>query len=902
MMLRLPLTLLLIWCALAAGAQVSVQNLLTEGLTDPMGLDQAQPRFSWQLKGSQRGIKQSAYEIEVRQGSAKGKLVWQSRQQSDSSVLVAYKGAPLVSGEDYFWRVRVWDQTARASAWSSWARWHTGALEPGFWKAKWIGVVKEEEDQPALMMRRSFQSGRKKIKSAFAYITSLGIYEAQINGQRVGQEYFTPGWTAYNKRLQYQAYDVTNLLKNGENVVGVRIGNGWFRGYIGYPGQKEVYGRELALLFQLKINYTDGSSDYILSDESWKSSTGEIRTNDFYNGEIINANLRQQGWATPGFDDNGWAQVKLMSSLPAQLVATENEPVRQRERMPALKFIITPEGDKVLDFGQNMVGWVRMKLRGNKGDTIKVSHAEVLDKFGNFYTTNLRSAKQQNIYILSGEGEEWFEPVFTFQGFRYIKIEGLNYDPDPADFTGIALYSDMQKTGEFETSDPLINQLQKNIQWGQRGNFLDVPTDCPQRDERLGWTGDAQAFYRTATFNFGVRNFFAKWLKDLALEQSPEGSVSFVVPNVLGDGATGSTGWGDAATIIPWQQWLVYGDIRTLAQQYPSMQAWINYMKSKSNNHLWNTGFHFGDWLFYRPDDDTDGRAAITDKYLIAQCFYANSIQLTLNAAEVLGKTEDVVMYRSLLDDVKKAFLQEYVTPNGRLVSSSQTAYVLALQFDMLPGNLRQKAADRLAENVRSYGNHLTTGFLGTPYLCHVLSRFGYADLAYTLLLQKTFPSWLYPVTMGATTIWERWDGQKPDSTFQNPGMNSFNHYAYGAIGAWMYQYIAGINPDPQQPGYKHIVLRPSTAGEFTHAKASYQTPYGQLVSAWKKEGDRIIMEITIPANTEATVYFKTATLANITEGGAALAGRKDFIPLGSQGGHIPVRIGSGNYRFEYTN
>jgi alpha-L-rhamnosidase len=588
--------------------------------------------------------------------------------------------------------------------------------------------------------------------------------------------------------------------------------------------------------------------------------------------------------------------------LPAQLVATENEPVRQRERMPALKFIITPEGDKVLDFGQNMVGWVRMKLRGNKGDTIKVSHAEVLDKFGNFYTTNLRSAKQQNIYILSGEGEEWFEPVFTFQGFRYIKIEGLNYDPDPADFTGIALYSDMQKTGEFETSDPLINQLQKNIQWGQRGNFLDVPTDCPQRDERLGWTGDAQAFYRTATFNFGVRNFFAKWLKDLALEQSPEGSVSFVVPNVLGDGATGSTGWGDAATIIPWQQWLVYGDIRTLAQQYPSMQAWINYMKSKSNNHLWNTGFHFGDWLFYRPDDDTDGRAAITDKYLIAQCFYANSIQLTLNAAEVLGKTEDVVMYRSLLDDVKKAFLQEYVTPNGRLVSSSQTAYVLALQFDMLPGNLRQKAADRLAENVRSYGNHLTTGFLGTPYLCHVLSRFGYADLAYTLLLQKTFPSWLYPVTMGATTIWERWDGQKPDSTFQNPGMNSFNHYAYGAIGAWMYQYIAGINPDPQQPGYKHIVLRPSTAGEFTHAKASYQTPYGQLVSAWKKEGDRIIMEITIPANTEATVYFKTATLANITEGGAALAGRKDFIPLGSQGGHIPVRIGSGNYRFEYTN
>lgn len=902
-MLRLFGSVLLLCYVHFVNAQVSVSKLLTESLVNPVGVDHPQPRFSWQLSGAQRGIVQSAYEIEVREGSDKGKLVWQSKKQlSDSSVLVTYKGSPLVSGQDYHWRVRVWDQAGKASAWSNWAYWHTGALEAGFWKAKWIGVAKEEEGRPSPIFRRSFQSGRKKIKSAYAYITSLGNYEARINGKRVGEDYLTPGWTSYDKRLQYQVYNVTNLLTAGENVAGVSLGNGWYRGYIGFAGQKDFYGKELALLFQLKITYSDGSEDYIISDDSWKSSTAEIRSTDLYNGETIDANLRKNGWSAPGFKDNEWAQVKLMPAYPKALVATQNEPIRKREVLPAIRFVTTPKGEKVLDFGQNMVGWVKLKLSGNKGDTITVSHAEVLDKHGNFYTENLRSAKQQNTFILAGNGEEVFEPQFTFQGFRYIRIEGLKSDPNPADYTAIALYSDMEKTGEFETSHPLINQLQKNIQWGQRGNFLDVPTDCPQRDERLGWTGDAQAFYRTATFNFGVRSFFSKWLKDLALDQLPNGSVPFVIPNVLGEGAAGSTGWADASTIIPWQQWIVYGDRRTLTEQYPSMQAWINYMKSKAKNNLWNTGGHFGDWLFYRPDDDTDGRAALTDKHLIAQCFFAYSIQLTMNAAEVLGKTEDVSAYRSLLADIKKAFMQEYVTPNGRLVSSSQTAYVLALEFDMLPESLRPQAADRLAENVKSYNNHLTTGFLGAPYLCKVLSRFGHADVAYTLLLQETYPSWLYPVKMGATTIWERWDGQKPDSSFQNAGMNSFNHYAYGAIGEWMYQYIAGIQADPQQPGFKHFVVKPSPGGGLSHTKASYLTPYGKLESAWKKENDKLVLEVTVPANTSATVYFKTNTAENITEGGAPLLRKKEFELGGSSQGYIPVRIGSGSYRFECRN
>lgn len=452
----------------------------------------------------------------------------------------------------------------------------------------------------------------------------------------------------------------------------------------------------------------------------------------------------------------------------ATLVATYNEPIKKHETFKPLKIFKTPQGDLVADFGQNLVGWVQLKVKGNSGDKINIYHSEVLDKRGNFYTENLRVAKQQNTYILKGGGEEFFEPHFTFQGFRYIKIEGFPGELKPENITAVALYSDMKPTGTFTSSNTLVNQLQHNIQWGQRGNFLDVPTDCPQRDERLGWTGDAQVFSRTATFNFGVHNFFAKWLKDVALDQYSDGSVPFVIPNVLGNNSGGSTGWADVSTIIPWNVYLAYGDKQVLMDQYNSMKRWVGYMEKASKNYLWNTGFHFGDWLFYRPFDDNDGRSAVTDKYFIAQCFFAYSTQMLLNAATVLNKTEDIAYYSNLLQKVKEAFVKEYVTPNGRLLSSTQTAYTLALHFDMLPEAMRQPAAEKLVENIKSYRNHLTTGFLGTPYLCHVLSRFGYTDMAYKLLLQDTYPSWLYPVKMGATTIWERWDGIKPDSTFQD--------------------------------------------------------------------------------------------------------------------------------------
>jgi alpha-L-rhamnosidase len=539
-----------------------------------------------------------------------------------------------------------------------------------------------------------------------------------------------------------------------------------------------------------------------------------------------------------------------------------------------------------------------VKAQGKEGDRITLYHAEVLDKKGNFYTDNLRPAKQQNHFILRGSGIETFEPHFTFQGFRYIKVEGYPGELNEENFRAVALYSDMPPTGTFTSSHPLINQLQHNIQWGQRGNFLDVPTDCPQRDERLGWTGDAQAFSRTAAFNFDVHNFFSKWLKDVAADQI-EGSVPFVVPNVLGPRASGSAGWADAATIIPWNMYLAYGDKQVLEDQYESMKAWVGYMRRNATDDLWNKGFHFGDWLFYRPFDDNDGRSAVTDKYMIAQCFFAHSADLVVKAARVLGKTDDAARYSELAKKVREAYMKEYVTANGRLVSGTQTAYVLALNFDMLPEPLRQPVAQRLADNVKGYGNHLTTGFLGTPYLCHVLSRFGFTDVAYTLLLQETYPSWLYPVKMGATTIWERWDGIKPDSTFQTPTMNSFNHYAYGAIGDWMYRVVAGIDTEESSPGYKSIVIKPHKGAGLTSAKAELKSPYGMISSSWKTVGTALRLEVEIPSNTTAHIFIPSAGPDTITEGGRTLGSVKEITPVGQVGGYFQVKVGSGKYMFE---
>ncbi len=901
-------------------AQVSVGNLRCEDRINPLGLDVLNPRFSWQLVPDQRNLEQTGYEIRVGYKSGRTDQLATWKVMSSQSLYVPYTGKSLESGTAYYWQVRVWDNKGRVSGWSEKAYWQMGLLQTSDWKAKWIESTSDADsvNGPALLFRKEFTSD-KKIVSATAFITVHGMYEAYINGQKMGDAFLTPGWTSYNKRLQYQVYDVTKLVKTGNNVLAVNIGSGWYRTSLAWNNNKNIYGRKIGLLEQLEIIYSDGSRVTIISDGSWKTSDqGPIRSSEIYNGETYDARKEIDGWDGTGYNDQAWQNVIEKEYPKNNLIATYNEPVRMHETFKAVRVFKTPKGEQVVDFGQNLVGWERFVLTGKPGDTITIDHAEVLDKDGNFYTDNLRAAKSENIYILK-ENEGAFWPHFTFHGFRYIRIKGFKGEiridsidkkqRDVIDFgTGpktnylyvgaVTLYSDMEATGQFNCSNPMLNQLQHNIQWGQKGNFLDVPTDCPQRDERLGWTGDAQAFSRTSSYNMGVHNFFSKWLKDLAADQSENGMVPFVIPNVLGPNAGGSTGWADASTIIPWNMWLAYGDPKILEDQYSSMKAWVSFMQSRSKDYLWNTGFHFGDWLFYRPEDDNDGRSAVTDKYLIAQCFFAYSTQLLLNAARVLNKPDDVQRYSDLLQHIKDAFLKEYVTPSGRLVSSTQTAYTLALQFDMLPENLRAQAAQRLADNIKDYDDHLTTGFLGTPYLCHVLSRFGYDSVAYKLLLQDTYPSWLYPVKMGATTIWERWDGQKPDSSFQTPGMNSFNHYAYGAIGDWMYRNITGIDNYGDAAGYKTISIKPHFGGNLNYANADLETGYGKISVHWKIAEGKFMMDVEIPANTKAVVYLPAPSAESIFESGKPLAELKELVVKGKEGKYIVLQVGSGIYHF----
>ncbi len=883
---------LFLFVTIGSSGQLGLQHLLTENLPDPVGLDSPQPRFSWQLTSTKKNVLQTAYEINVSSGKSRA---WNSGKIfSTQSVQVVYAGNKLESGKKYTWQVRVWDNKGNVSAWSMPASFQMALLHADDWKADWIepGYIEDSITRPSPYLRKQF-SIKKKIATATAYITAHGLYEASLNGKKIGDAFLTPGWTSYNKRLQYQVYDVTGLLQKGENAIGVMLGSGWYRGNLAWRGCQDVYGKKLGLLLQLEITYTDGTKEIVGTNDSWKSSTGSISSSEIYHGETIDARKEKDGWAIARYNDKDWANVIKAVHPMDVLVATQNEPVKKQESFVPQKIFTTPNGEKVIDFGQNLVGWVIVKLKGKAGDTITIQHAEVLDKKGNFYTANLRAAKATATYILKGEEEERFEPHFTFYGFRYIKISGHAGDIKPENFTAVSVYSAMPVAGSFSCSNAMVNQLQHNIQWGQNGNFLDVPTDCPQRDERLGWTGDAQVFSRTAAFNRNVNNFFAKWMKDVAADQQPNGSVPYVVPNVLGPTQGGSAGWADAATIIPWNMFMAYGDILLLKDQYSSMKAWVNYMQAQSQQYLWNTGNHFGDWLFYRPDDDNDGRAAVTDKYLIAQCFYAHSTQLLINAAMVLGKEDDHKTYTALLEKIKDAFLKEYTTGNGRLVSGTQTAYVLALNFDMFPESLRAQAAERLAKNIISYGDHLTTGFLGTPYLCDVLTRFGYTQLAYKLLLQETYPSWLYPVRMGATTIWERWDGQKPDSSFQTVGMNSFNHYAYGAIGDWLYRTVAGIQET--MPGYKQFIIQPHTGGNLTHAEAELKTYYGIISTKWRIADQSFFLDIEIPANTTATIYLP-ATKTDILESGKPLPA--EIVAGNIEKEFRPLTVGSGIYHF----
>ena len=703
-----------------------------------------------------------------------------------------------------------------------------------FQSAKWIVPVFKEDTllRPCPVYTKTI-GVQKGLRSATLYITAHGLYEANINAQRVGDAYFTPGFTSYNRRLQYQQYDVKALLKKGRNAIAVTIGEGWYRGVFGGNLAHDIYGNDAGLLFQLDLTYNDGSHLSVLSDSSWQCTTGPIRYSSLYDGELYDARIqvRQAG------------PVAIADFRKDILVADHTPPVREKENFHPIKVWITPKGEQVIDFGQNMAGWVRCQLEGKGGDTIRLYHAEMLDKEGNFYTGNLREAKATDTYILPGKGKGTFQPHFTWHGFRYVKVEGCKVNAN--DFTAVALYSDLAPAGTFSCSNPMLNQLCHNITWSFKGNSLDIPTDCPQRSERLGWTGDAQVFCRTASYLFHVDAFFSKWLQDLAADQAVNGAVPSIIPDVYEklrkDPRAGAAGWADAAAIIPWTLYWVYRDTAVLNRQYTSMKAWVDYINSVSKDGLW-TANGYGDWL--APGDSTS-------LPYIDQCYWANSTQLLINTAKVLGKTADVEKYTPLLQNIKSAFLKHYISPEGVAITNTQTAYILALQFDMLPDSMKKNAADRLATLVRNNNNHLATGFLGTPYLLHALSENGYTDLAYKVLNQETYPSWLYPVKMGATTIWEKWNAIKPDSTIQ---ATSFNHYSYGAVGEWLYRVVAGI--DAASPGYEKITIHPQPGGGLEWVNAGYTCPYGKIVSNWKITNGKFTMHVEIPAGTRATIMI----------------------------------------------
>ena len=889
---------------------INVGHLRVEYKENPLGLGTPIPRLTWQISGEGRGVAQDAYQIRVARSAsdlvAARSLVWDSGfVTSHDSVLLPYSGPALQSRQRYLWHVRVRDHEGHESAWSEAAFWEMGLLDRSDWTAKWIEPEPEGDSSgplPSPYFRRVFRVG-SGVRSARLYVTSHGVYEVHINGRRVGQDVLTPGWTSYRTRLQYQTYEVTDLLHSGENAIGAIVGSGWYRGQIGFESHRNHYGSRVGLLAQLEVTYSDGRHEVVTSDARWKWSEGPILASEIYSGETYDARRETSGWDRAEFDDGDWLNVRVAEHSLANLVATDGPAVRRIEQIRPVAILNSPSGTAIVDMGQNMVGWVRLIAEGPAGTTVTLRHAEVLDAKGELYTENLRAADQTVRYTLKGGDREEFEPHFTFQGFRYVAVDGYPGPLSLDSITGVVVHSDMAPAATLVTSEPLINQLQHNIVWGQKGNFVDVPTDCPQRDERLGWTGDAQAFSTTAAFNMDVANFFTKWLKDVAADQYENGSVPHVVPDVLTraeSAAAASAGWADAAVIIPWNLYLAYGDRRLLEQQFDSMRKWVDYMDRRAgDDHVWSEDFTFGDWLAFATTR-SDYPGATTGKDLIATAFFAHSTDLLARTARILGRAADADRYERLFTDIKTAFLKEFVTPEGRVGENTQTAYVLALEFELLPESLRVRAAGRLAADVRQR-KHLTTGFLGTPHLLRALSGNGYLDEAYMLLQREEYPSWLYPVTQGATTIWERWDGIKPDGSFQNAGMNSFNHYAYGAVGDWMYRVMGGIEIDPAAPGYKHIIFQPHPGGRLTDVAVAHESPYGRIALHWRLAGDQLHVAIDVPANTTATVRLPRADVDEVRESSLPVVGRTaspGVVGSRQQGDVAVIDVGSGHYEF----
>ena len=838
------------------------RKLRCEYQINPLGLDARAPRFSWELDDSRRNARQTAYQIVTDNG-------WDSgRVRSDQSIHVPYTGPALKSRERVAWKVRTWDAQGKPSPWSVSAFFEMGLLEPGDWVGAWVGsplVGGERTTSPCPFLRRPFTVA-KKVKSARLYVTALGLYEFHLNGRKVGHEVFRPGWTDYRTRVQYDVYDVSALIRRGKNCAGAILGDGWYCGHIA-ADNRQRYGDRPRLMAQLELRLADGTTQVVASDGSWKTAAGPLLEADLIMGESYDARRELPGWSTARYQDADWWPAQLFPDPGIKRVSRLAPPVRAIREMKPLAKPVPAEGLSwgwhgwVVDLGQNMVGHARIRVKAKAGVTVRIRYAETLDKQGRLYVENLRSARATDYFTTAKDGVSEWEPRFTFHGFRHVEVayhaekDAVALAPDPV--TGVVLHTDMPATGSFECSDPLINQLQSNIQWGQRGNYLEVPTDCPQRDERLGWTGDAQVFMRTGAFNFEVTGFFTKWIQDIADAQAEDGRVPVVIPDHNRDGSE-SPAWSDAVVICPWTLYRCYGDTTVLEKHYGTMRKYVDYLAKEATGLIrrhtdtdeWGG---FGDWLAMDGSGKWDGG---TPKDLIGTAYFAYSTKLLAQAAGVLDKRDDAARYGRLFSRIRKAFQKRFINREGFVGSGTQTGYVLALHFGLMPETLRGRAVAELVRNIKRGGNKLATGFVGTSFLPYVLSDNGRTDMAFTLLNQKAWPSWLYAVTKGATTIWERWDGWTEDKGFQDVAMNSFNHYAYGAIGEWLYTRVAGLDLAPDAPAYKHILFQPMLGGGLTRARARLNTPYGWAESSWRIVGKQFVYHVLLPPNTTGEVLL----------------------------------------------
>ena len=767
------------------------------------------------------------------------------------------------------------------------------------------GVLKPQQGgagtgAPATYLRREFAVEAKPVR-ALAYVSGLGGYELRINGEKLGNHILAPEWTDYNKRVQYQTFDVTKMVREGKNAIAGIVGDSWYCGRIGFLGGRRHFGDRPWLMAQIEIEKSDGSKDMIVTDGSWQVTLdGAIRTADLLDGESQDLRNAMPGYDKPGFDAKEWEPVALREGPAVNLIAQRNEPISVSLEMKPVAITEPVKGTYVVDMGQNMVGWCRLKLNGPAGTTIKLRHAEVLNPDGTIYTANLREAAQTDTYVLNGDGEELLEPHFTYHGFRYIEVTGLPELPKPGWITGCVFCSNAPVVSGFECSDPMLNRLMLNVLWTQRANMPSVPTDCPQRNERMGWMGDAQIFSQAGCFDMDMAAFFTKWIQDIRDAQSPEGYYPDFAPNPGGGNAPG---WADAGVVVPWRVYENYGDLRVLDRHYDSMKRYIESIRQANPDGIWRKarGAEYNDWL----NGDTlvlenypkTGGSTPIDVFATAQ--YARSCDMFARSAAALGHEADAKEYAALAQQIKDAFCKAFVKPDGRIEGNSQTAYAMALDFKLIPDTMRSVALKYLVEGIEAYGNRLSTGFQGTISMMKSLAAMGRSDVAYRLLMSHEMPSWGYMVDQGATTMWERWDGYVKGRGFQDPGMNSFSHYAYGAVGEWVVRNIAGLNPDNDHPGYEQFEIYPKLGGGITWEKYDYDSIRGRIATEWKLDGDKLSMQVTIPVDATALIYVPADSIARVTESGKPAAEIPGLKNVGAKDGYVLFEAGSGTYDFE---